>query len=205
VICKNQFWIAVSGIIRGTIKFEIEVNPRMRAITARPTVVDRTNQISESIGQQVVSMLTTEGSLAQAVKNAFICYAHDDWHRVAYLAEALEASGINVWIDALEMKREPDWTKQAQNYVRDADIAYVCWSAAASVSDSVTRQELAWIHKKLIDDPKNFDVVLCKLEDIPAPSWLEIEEGRFSKRWKFFRAGMREEYEERPGTRNPAI
>jgi hypothetical protein len=185
ITADNEVWIAVDGLVRGTITFSVTIDPRMNVTS---------NTDLSSIELELDDAPSTEGSRAQAVKNAFICYAHSDWHRVSYLAESLEAAGINVWIDALEMKRQPDWTRQAQGYIAEANLAYVCWSESARQSESVTKNELKWIEARFRSNPNDFDVVLAKLEDVPAPPWLEVVEGTSSKRWQFFRAGMREEF-----------
>jgi hypothetical protein len=175
-------WIVVDDIAIGRINFEIlvdsDIKRKLRDISFRGRI-----QPEYIRGHSSVSVCgKTE---AQVFRSAFICYAHKDGNLVSRFAEALEASGIHCNIDALEMKRQPEWSEQAETMIKDSDIVYVFWSSYSAQAPGVAK-EIGLIRKYREGDGSTF---LIKLDQYcpSAPEWLEAEEN-WSKRWDVFRA-----------------
>jgi TIR domain len=187
----NVARVLVDGQVKGTIEFDIHVEPGFENSNSEVRIKDKVGH-SLPFDQQFGLSLTNEGSKAKVVKRAFICHSHDDGLLITEFCRSLAAAGLDVLVDlrSLQDQTEP-WKKPALDLIAQADIAYVMWSRDASKSSSIA-DELNEIKKRLPKDltpATNFGVVLVRLDDNNMmPSWLcDLENKSHAPFWRLMR------------------
>lgn len=79
-------------------------------------------------------------------QRAFVSYSSEDRDRVKLIAAALEAAGIEPFLDVMSLRSGEAYEERLQSAIREADLFVLCWSKTAQASEWV-RRELRWASK----------------------------------------------------------
>lgn len=91
---------------------------------------------SKTSSDQLVSVQTTR----KLPSSAFASYSSSDRLRVAERVASLDAAGIDVFIDCLDLKPADNWREILEREILNRDALFLFWSLAASRS--------AWVDKE---------------------------------------------------------
>jgi len=94
-------------------------------------------------------------------RSAFASYASADRDEVLRRVQGIEAAGVRVFVDVLNLRAGQDWEGRILQSIRDNDIFYLFWSVPASQSEWVEREwrwalkerGLKYIHPIPLADP----------------------------------------------------
>lgn len=96
------------------------------------------------------------------IRTAFASYASEDRTEVLARAQALEAAGVDVFLDVVRLRTGKRWEPILLENIRTRDIFFLFWSAAARSSQWVEREwrlalderGLGYIHPIPLVDPR---------------------------------------------------
>lgn len=74
-------------------------------------------------------------------KKIFISYAHKDFSKVKFMAQAYKAQGVDYFLDRDYLKAGDIYPKKIQDYINSADLFVLCWSRNAAESDYVAKEK----------------------------------------------------------------
>ena len=74
-------------------------------------------------------------------KKIFISYAHKDFSKVKFMAQAYKAQGVDYFLDRDYLKAGDIYPKKIQDYINSADLFVLCWSKNAAESDYVAKEK----------------------------------------------------------------
>ena len=74
-------------------------------------------------------------------KKIFISYAHKDFSKVKFMAQAYKAQGVDYFLDRDYLKAGDIYPKKIQDYIDSADLFVLCWSRNAAESDYVAKEK----------------------------------------------------------------
>lgn len=74
-------------------------------------------------------------------KKIFISYAHKDFSKVKFMAQAYKAQGVDYFLDRDYLKAGDIYPKKIQDYINSADLFVLCWSKHAAESDYVAKEK----------------------------------------------------------------
>lgn len=75
--------------------------------------------------------------LSHRFKKIFISYAHEDYSKVKFMAQAYKAQGVDYFLDRDYLKAGDIYPRKISNYINSADLFILCWSQNAAESDYV--------------------------------------------------------------------
>lgn len=74
-------------------------------------------------------------------KKIFISYAHKDFSKVKFMAQAYKAQGVDYFLDRDYLKAGDIYPQKIQDYINSADLFVLCWSRNAAESDYVAKEK----------------------------------------------------------------
>lgn len=74
-------------------------------------------------------------------KKIFISYAHKDFSKVKFMAQAYKAQGVDYFLDRDYLKAGDIYPQKIQDYINSADLFVLCWSKNAAESDYVAKEK----------------------------------------------------------------
>lgn len=92
---------------------------------------------------QIVESYTNKGNAPTShrqIKKTFISYSHADEDSVKFLAKAYELQGIDHFFDRTYLKSGDIFPKKISDYINNADLFVLCWSANAESSEYVKKE-----------------------------------------------------------------
>ncbi|GEM_PF-1296307 len=124
----------------------------MRALSKKPE--DRQQSIGELLENINLTLLqpvkTPPASIIQN-ETVFISYAKEDSNRVLPIAQALESSGIKVWLDREKIEGSASYGLRVVQAIKKCSVLMLMCSDAAMRSRNVKQEILlAWKHEKPI-------------------------------------------------------
>lgn len=75
--------------------------------------------------------------LSHRFKKIFISYAHEDYSKVKFMAQAYKAQGVDYFLDRDYLKAGDIYPRKISDYINSADLFILCWSQNAAESDYV--------------------------------------------------------------------
>lgn len=81
-------------------------------------------------------------NISQGFHHIFISYAHKDYNKIKFLAEAYEAQGVDYFFDKNSLRAGDDWPNEIKSYIADkTDLFVLCWSKYAEQSKWVNNEK----------------------------------------------------------------
>jgi hypothetical protein len=94
-------------------------------------------------GAVVASSPAPLDSQAQRIRRAFASYAHEDRLDVLFRVQGIEATGTEVFLDVISLRRRSDWETALFEEIDSRDRLFLFWSQRAAKSSWVDRE---WRH-----------------------------------------------------------
>jgi TIR domain/Restriction endonuclease len=107
------------------------------------------------------------GDTPTAGHRVFVSYAHEDGPAAREIGLALEARGLNVWLDAWQVQPGESAAAQIRNAVEATDTFVAVLSSAGARSGSV------WVEVAAALDRRGIDVVLVVFPHVDLPAGLD--------------------------------
>lgn len=92
---------------------------------------------------QIVESYTNKGNAPishRQIKKTFISYSHADEDSVKFIAKAYELQGIDHFFDRTYLKSGDIFPEKISDYIKNADLFVLCWSANAECSEYVKKE-----------------------------------------------------------------
>jgi TIR domain-containing protein len=116
----------------------------------------------------------------QVPGHVFMSYVREDSHHVDQLQEALQAAGIPVWRDTVDLWPGEDWRAKIRHAITDNALVFIACFSNASLARSKSNQnrELALaIEQMQLRRPDEPWLIPVRFDDCMIPDW-EIGAGR---------------------------
>lgn len=108
-------------------------------ISVNNTMIGELDFITD-VTSEDVEVERTANVISRQYKKVFISYAHQDEDKVKYIAEGYRALGISYFFDRHYLKGGDIFPLVIQEYIKDADLFFLCWSENAANSDYVQKE-----------------------------------------------------------------
>lgn len=108
-------------------------------ISVNNTIIGELDFITD-VTSENVEVERTANVISRQYKKIFISYAHQDEDKVKYIAEGYRAQGIDYFFDRHYLKGGDIFPLVIQEYIKDADMFFLCWSENAANSDYVQKE-----------------------------------------------------------------
>lgn len=186
---SNTAWIVLNGMPLGRIDFATTIDPKLKAPTSEREFSPQT-EVAQHVSKQFDQARVLGLARANPIRNAFVCYAHKDWFLVGTMCRGLEGAGVNCWIDALNMKRNPHWLEQVKAFLSMADTVYLFWSEDADTPSLADEHELirTELDNRRVNRRQPLDLIVMPLIDKPDPPAWALRQDGYNRSWDLFRA-----------------
>lgn len=184
---KNTIHIIVASTPIGSIDFETHIVSGLRAPANLVRVATRTFLGSAFKTDSPELVVELQGRAAFRYRRAFLSYAREDLRPVSYFAQGLAAAQIEVLADLASFDLGETWHAQAAELIKNSDVVYLCWSAAASRSDNV-RRELDFA-QEMLDLRGKPKIVPIFVDDKVSSLPYGLSEHNALTKWNLIRAG----------------
>jgi hypothetical protein len=100
-------------------------------------------------------------------KKIFISYAHKDYSKVKFIAQAYKAQGVDYFLDRDYLNAGDIYPRKIYNYINSADLFVLCWSKNAAKSDYVALERSQALSIAKNTDPKNGTLTIYPISITP--------------------------------------
>jgi hypothetical protein len=139
-----------------------------------------------SPGEEIpLSEETDQEMISTRRLSVFLCHASEDKPAVRDLYRRLLASGVDPWLDEVNILPGQDWQRTIRKAVRDADVVLVCLSRTAVAKDGYVHKEIGYALDIAEDrEEQGIFIIPLRLEPCQVPGrldqlqWVDLFEDR---------------------------